>query len=153
MNYLSSGWLLIDLLTIFPYFYYISILDIISRSYDTRKEIIFMLFQFLRVFKCLIKINEISIFESIREFLGINTGKMKVIFFFANSVILSHNFSSIFYYSAILDNFNPSTWVHRLDLLDTSLEEIYIKSLYFSFVVFITVGYGDIVPYTNSNFS
>ena len=66
-----------------------------------------------------------------------------LLFFFA---FFSHLFSCIFYYLARLNEFGPSTWVYKLDLLNKSKIELYYLSLYFILTTFTTVGYGNIFP-------
>jgi hypothetical protein len=147
LNYLSSLWLIVDIVCMIP------ILLLITNMQDDydRSGMLIIYLVLLRVFKTLLKINEIGFVEKTREFLGVNTGIVKVIFFFINTIILSHIFACIWYFNAVCEKFGPDTWVFRYRLVDESIELIYLKSLYFAYVVFITVGYGDIVPYTNSN--
>jgi len=42
----------------------------------------------------------------------------------------------------------PKTWVTEAYLTNRTWVEIYVASLYFSFTTMITVGFGDIVPYS-----
>ena len=41
-----------------------------------------------------------------------------------------------------------NTWLENMELLDESFSERFVNSLYFSFITMITVGYGDIHPFT-----
>jgi hypothetical protein len=148
--YLSSLWLIIDMIYTIPFLYLgiNLILDPHAEYIRSDKAIMFLLM--FRVLKALFRINEISFVEKIREMLRVNTGVVKVIFFFTNTVILCHIFACVWYFNAVCENFNPDTWVFRYDLLDEDIGLLYLKSLYFAYVVFITVGYGDITAFTNS---
>ena len=84
----------------------------------------------------------------------INTSKyssiIKIFVFIFKTFIICHFFACFWYLLANINNFDPDTWVSRFGFLDLKKGNIYIKSLYFSFTVFITVGYGDITPYSHS---
>jgi voltage-gated potassium channel len=56
----------------------------------------------------------------------------------------------MFYFTAKVDGFSPTTWIVRYDLQDLPKEIKYLKSLYFTITILTTVGFGDIVPYTSS---
>jgi hypothetical protein len=148
LNYLLSMWLVFDFICMVPFFNLTSKLfeDI---EYDRTSMAIMYLLLF-RVFKTLFKINEIGFVEKTREMLRVNTGIVKVFFFFINTIILCHIFSCLWYFNAVCDNFGPDTWVFRYELLDEDIGMLYIRSLYYAYVVFITVGYGDITAFTNS---
>lgn len=84
----------------------------------------------------------------------INTSKysaiIKIFVFIFKTFIICHFFACFWYLFAKINNFDPDTWVTRFGFLDLKKWNIYIKSLYFSFTAFITVGYGDITPYSHS---
>ena len=76
------------------------------------------------------------------------SGIIKVFVFIFKTFVICHLFACLWYFIAYYNNFEPSTWVARNGYVDTKNFKVYLKSLYFSFSVFITVGYGDITPYT-----
>jgi hypothetical protein len=150
INYLSSLWLIIDIVYMIPFMYLATkMFQEPDREY-VRSENVIMFLLMLRVLKTLLKINEFSFVEKVRELLRVNTGIVKVIYFFVNTIILCHIFACIWYFNAVCEDFNPDTWVFRYRGLDENIGMLYLKALYFAYVVFITVGYGDILAYTNS---
>ena len=64
--------------------------------------------------------------------------------------LLSHFTACMWYYTAKLDNFNPDTWVVRGGYRDETDGTLYLISFYFAFTSLTTVGYGDIVAYTDA---
>ncbi len=64
-------------------------------------------------------------------------------------MIVCHCYACLFYYVSLIEGDDPNTWVVRGHLEDEELSIIYLKSLYFAFTTFITVGYGDITAYSN----
>jgi len=76
-------------------------------------------------------------------------GIVKLIYFFFNSILLCYTFACLWHFSAIV-NYSNENWIGRSRFLDDSKWTIFLKSIYFGYTVFITIGYGDIVPYTTS---
>ncbi len=62
-------------------------------------------------------------------------------------IILGHFCGCGFHYIAWINEGRVSeTWLDYYGLYHASTAERYLKSIYFSFITMVTVGYGDIVP-------
>lgn len=66
----------------------------------------------------------------------------------ATSVIITHVFACFWFLTAKFDNFDPDTWVYRLNVIDLDPSIQYLYSIYWSTQTVITVGYGDIPAVT-----
>lgn len=62
--------------------------------------------------------------------------------------IMSHLSACFYYFTAKISDFDESTWVSRLDLLDSSIYQKYVTSLYWSIQTVTTMGYGDVPAVT-----
>ena len=62
-------------------------------------------------------------------------------------LISLHIISCIWYFSARIYSFDPSTWVVRYGYLDQPIWICYETAVYWALTTLITVGYGDIVPH------
>lgn len=62
--------------------------------------------------------------------------------------IMSHLSACFYYFTARISDFDESTWVSRLDLLDSNIYQKYVTSLYWSIQTLTTVGYGDVSAVT-----
>lgn len=156
LNYLN-GWFLVDLISVFPFY-------LIENSMQLDEGIgsnsgIFFLFRLPKLYRLIrlvrfVKITKIlnssSFLQKFESIFNLNSGFLKLFTFFITIAITSHIFSCVWYYMAKLDNFNPDTWVARNNWVDDDLASLYLKSLYFSFTSFLTIGYGDIVAFSNT---
>jgi hypothetical protein len=59
-------------------------------------------------------------------------------------LFLVHLTSCFWFLSAVLDNFEPSTWVVRNDYIDSPPGVQYLASVYWTFQTLTTVGFGNI---------
>ena len=62
--------------------------------------------------------------------------------------IMSHLSACFYYFTARISDFDESTWVSRLDLLDSNIYQKYVTSLYWSIQTVTTMGYGDVPAVT-----
>lgn len=149
-KYLST-WMIFDLISIFP-FYIIEWTN--QRYYQKDIRYYFLLFKIpkfyrsLRVIKIVNSIQESKFILFISKKKASYGGVAKILTFIFSSFLICHIFACFWYFIARVDSNNINNWIHRYGLLDKSLFTLYLKSLYFSFAVFVTVGYGDITAYS-----
>ena len=60
------------------------------------------------------------------------------------ALLFTHQYSCFFFLSAKLYEFNPNTWVARMNIIDLSIPVQYLYSIYWSVQTLVTAGYGDI---------
>ena len=105
-------------------------------------------FSFLFGFRFL-RINQNKIFSKLVLHSNLELNRiLKFIFVF---FFVIHFLSCLFTYLALCDK-SPINWIVTNDIDSTNLLEVYIVSLYFHFVSFFTVGYGDIKATNISEF-
>lgn len=80
--------------------------------------------------------------------LQVNRATVNMLKFVSVYAILVHIIACLWYYTAVLDDFEVDTWPVRYFIYDQSYTEQYITSLYWVLTTIATVGYGDTVPAT-----
>jgi hypothetical protein len=156
LNYLN-GWFLVDLISVFP-FYLIENSMKLEEGVGSQSGIFFLfrlpklyrLIRLVRFVKITKLLNSNAFLQKFESIFNLNSGFLKLFTFFITITITCHIFSCVWYYMAKLDDFSPDTWVARNSWLDDDLSSLYIKCLYFSFTSFLTIGYGDIRAFTNT---
>lgn len=73
-----------------------------------------------------------SSFQRIFDAIKMNAGVMRMISVTISVFFLVHLVGCLWFLSAKLDDFNPDTWVVRLNYLDQSPETQYLASLYWA---------------------
>jgi voltage-gated potassium channel Kch len=68
--------------------------------------------------------------------------------FFISVVFFVHLSGCLWIIMAQLNDYDPDTWVTRVNLQDSSDAEIYTAAIYWSIQTLLTVGYGDIPAVT-----
>ena len=151
-NYLNS-WFFIDLICILP-FYALEWGTLPTIDYSAEANLLALILhpRLLRLTKLVRLIKVYKFFNEKNKAVIINRRKLilyKFAIFFVSIFYIGHLVACLWFFLAKLQGFSPDTWVARNDVADKHIVEQYLASLYFAIVTFLTVGYGDITPYTN----
>ena len=103
----------------------------------------FRLFKLIRIFR------KAPWFPAFKSFFQMNTGLIRLISFILSVLIIVHIVGCLWHFTAVLYNFDGTTWVVRNNLIDASNFSVYVASIYWAFSTLTTVGYGDISAETD----
>lgn len=151
LNYLK-GFLIFDIISIFP-FYLLENQQVLRSNSLIRIVRITSISKVLRGSKILKLMKYLKNSESIAKmikFLKLYRGIVRLLILAFCVFIMAHFVACMFYLTAKLDNYSPSTWVVRYGFEDEDIDVKYLRSLYFTITVLTTVGFGDITPNTPS---
>jgi hypothetical protein len=150
VHYLK-GWLVIDLVACIP-------LDLLlesgsgsSGSYNNllrlfRLPRLYRLIRISKLFKLIQQYRNSELLMKIQDFFNIKQSVARLVGVFLSVLVCVHIFACLWVLIPKLENYELRTWIVKSGFTDSSL---YIKSLYWCFVTFSTVGYGDITPGTD----
>lgn len=155
VNYLKK-WMLIDIVGCLP-------LDLILEASPSqsgggkynnllrllRLPRLYRLLRISKIFKLLGQYKNSEIVMKIQDFLNIKQSVAKLIGVFFTVFICVHIFACLWAFVPKLENYSTSSWIVKGGFLD---EDLYIISLYWCFVTFSTVGYGEVTPGTSIEF-
>ena len=142
-----GGWMILDIISIFPFYLF----EWNTPSNKSSFLIIFRITKFYRLTRITKFYKITQTIECLKDIDSKNpnySGILKILGFILSTFIICHIFACIWYLIARIESFNPDTWVMRMGLLDEPNVNVYLQSLYFSFTVFLTVGYGDIYAFS-----
>ncbi|KAL4482560.1 hypothetical protein ABPG72_005803 [Tetrahymena utriculariae] len=131
------------------------IISILKTYYDMESQYIFSticcFIFFLKVLKVIEIVNNFTdILLSIR-----NNTKLyylvQLLSLLGTILFVGHIFGCAFWKAAELNNDDSSkNWMKKIDIQDSSWQDKYLFSIYYSITTMITVGYGDITPQSNT---
>eukprot|EP00359_Climacostomum_virens_P000024 CAMPEP_0204896630 /NCGR_PEP_ID=MMETSP1397-20131031/275_1 /ASSEMBLY_ACC=CAM_ASM_000891 /TAXON_ID=49980 /ORGANISM="Climacostomum Climacostomum virens, Strain Stock W-24" /LENGTH=636 /DNA_ID=CAMNT_0052064271 /DNA_START=244 /DNA_END=2154 /DNA_ORIENTATION=+ len=152
-NYASS-WLFLDFFATFPCVVSNFLSDNEVGDYNwlirlARTPRLYRVLRISRLLKIMKNYKSTVLIERLQDLLKINIAIFRAMTFTILMMIVIHNISCFWYYSAKVDGFNPDTWVVRNHLTEEDTGTLYLACLYWTFMTLSTVGYGDIYPYTD----
>lgn len=144
-EYLKS-WMIIDCLSCIPF-------QLLQETQSANKYLrftrlnriyrLFSLLKFLRFTKVTYRTQKMLIIREISQL------SFNLITFIIVTSILMHNLTCMWIMVSSLEDNTIVNWLNRYNFTNDSIYNIYFSSIYFIFTTLTTVGYGDIVPYTN----
>lgn len=145
----ARSWLLIDVLSSFPYSWlFQSPLDSSSSSNLRTPSLlkVVKISRLLRTFR-LVRLTKV------RQYLSILEQKVSskisilltIIYLCVMMTVVAHWAACGFYYMSQTTE-SVSTWVYAMDLSDSGVLDRYVTALYWAITTLTTTGYGDIVP-------
>lgn len=145
-RYLKST-LILDLLTVFPFYLIYGSPSRSSPNFFIRLIRISRIIRVLRASK-VGKILKILAETNTFSFLNTHQGITRLFGGLFVVLLMAHFTACIWFFSAKIDDFTVDTWVFRYNKLDEEKSTLYLCSLYYICTVLTTVGFGDILPYT-----
>lgn len=75
---------------------------------------------------------------------------LKMLKLWGGIIIVAHWLACVFHMIAWERRFMEHTWLHENQLTDSSIGDRYMTAFYWSITTMVTVGYGDVVPISNT---
>jgi CRP-like cAMP-binding protein len=142
-----KGWFAFDLIITIPWDFLLSSSSI-SRS-ATKLPRTLRIVRVSRAAKLLRVLKVDRFFEFCEDKLGISRNHIVVIQLLIMILIIAHFTACGFYLAGTLnEEYEKKSWIATNKLLNVDSMEAYLTSLYWSFTMMATVGFGDIVPVT-----
>ena len=149
-NYVT-GWFVVDTVACIPFQLFEA--DLESRKYNKFMRLMRLprLYKLMRLAR-LVKMLKVkaSSEERVLKLLRMNRAILHLIKFIIGYALMIHILACLWFYITKLDDIQVDTWPYRSGLLDKNTLETYLASLYWVLTTLATVGYGDVVAYTQA---
>lgn len=155
LNYLK-GWMILDIMACVPFGLIPTIISQASgKSYNKlvrlfRLRSIPKLFRFSKVIKIIKTYKTNFLLEQIQIFLNINHSMMRLFATIAGILISLHLVGCFWYMTALFSTNDYDSWIFRYGYEDESTYTLYLTSVYWAITTLTSIGYGDIVPFSDS---
>ncbi|OMJ89986.1 hypothetical protein SteCoe_7775 [Stentor coeruleus] len=110
------------------------------------------LYRIIRVFRVVKLIKyyaQGNVINNFVEFFQLNARVLKFAQFLLTVFFFVHFIGCFWYFSAVVDEFSPDTWVVRYEMMDLDKGALYLTCIYWAITTITTVGYGDISAKTS----
>lgn len=155
-----KGWFTIDILACLPFTiadYFLSTEDqsLNAGNYNnimrlSRIPRLYKLLRVVRLLKAAQRYQSSGVIYAFQDLLQVNSRVFKLVKFLLYVMISVHLMACVWFFTAKMQNFEVESWVVRYDLTESSAGEQYLVAIYFSITTLVTVGYGDVLPATNT---
>lgn len=98
----------------------------------------------VRLFKVLKNRNKVL--SCLECFSKLSIGMERLVYFSLSILAICHLFACGLYFVASFNSDNVNNWVYKYGIVDLSLEEKYLASVYWTVTTLCTIGYGDVTP-------
>ena len=143
----AKSWMLPDILSSLPYQL---IVDNSHWSAFIRLSKLPRLYRLIKIIKLvrLVKIlkNRNQIMKIFQCFSKLSVGMERLMYFLICFLTICHLIACILYFVSSFNNDNVNNWVFRYGIIDETIEEKYLASVYWTVTTLCTIGYGDILP-------
>jgi Ion transport protein/Cyclic nucleotide-binding domain len=146
LNY-ARTWMVFDIISSIPFDL---IIDKVGWGSLTKLSKLPRLYRIVKLIKLvrLIKVlkNRNKILRYLECFSKLSVGMERLIYFLLTFFVICHLIACFLYFISTFNSDNINNWVFKYGILDLSLEEKYLASMYWTVMTLCTIGYGDIVP-------
>ncbi|OMJ93516.1 hypothetical protein SteCoe_3492 [Stentor coeruleus] len=110
---------------------------------------LYRLLRVFRIMKVLKHYTQASVLNKLVDFFQLNARVLKFAQFLLTMFFFVHFIGCLWYFSALIDEFSPDTWVARNNMTDMNKGSLYLTCIYWAITTITTVGYGDITAKTD----
>lgn len=143
-HYLKT-WFIIDFCSSFPFFEVFKSKNTYKNAFEIPLSDKYLkLTNLIRIIKISKGENVSVITKLFSDKLKINVHIKNLFFFLIAYFLLNHVIACMWYFIAILEDFEPRSWVIRLGYVDQNVGNMYLICMYWSLATTTMVGYGDI---------
>ena len=149
-RYLKS-WFLIDVVSIIPF----DAVGVLTESEEVKRLKVLRIIRLLRLFKLLRILRAARIFQRLESAMEIDYTTLDMVKYLTIVLLTSHWMACLFSMTQSIEE-GEESWLHRSwpevanPRTDVPHWTLYVVALYWSVMTATTIGYGDVVPVTNT---